>query len=113
MSKLSITKQHYEQELGIISYLELQKFFAKGVILRADEKLNIIDVAMTLHVDDAELIQDWINNKLLERASDHHAKAWLEQHSVFKAVTVAPWVLVQEVMVSKENCAQFQKENHQ
>lgn len=84
------------EECGPIDYLELQKFFAKGVILVVDRELDLIDVAEKIHVDDADCIGDWINAKLLVRAHDEHAKKWLNENAYFEAVTVAPWVLVQE-----------------
>ncbi len=110
------TQDHFEEELGVISHLDIQKHFAKGVVLLADNDLDIVQVAMAMHADDADQIQTWVEGEKLIRAHDEHAKAWVAARSVFKAVTVAPWVLVQEVSVSDADVIEFMKnkskENH-
>ncbi len=110
MSHELTPKQHFEQELGVISYLDLQKFFAKGVVLIADEKLDVVEVALAINEDAADKVQAWVDENMLTRANDDHAKAWVIEDSVFKAVTVAPWVLVQEVKVAEKDLNAFQKE---
>ncbi|MCX7545216.1 DUF2288 domain-containing protein [Marinicella gelatinilytica] len=97
MNETEDIRTRLNQERGPIDYLELQKFFAKGVILVVDPELDLIDVAEKIHADDADCISDWINAKLLTRAHDEHAKKWLKQNACFEAVTMAPWVVVQEI----------------
>jgi len=84
------------KERGPIDYLEVQKFFAKGVILVVDAQLDLVDVAEKIHADDTDCIEGWISAKLLVRAHDEHAKKWLDNNTRFEAVTMTPWVLVQE-----------------
>ena len=66
------------KERGPIDYLELQKFFAKGVILLVDAQLDLVDVAEKIHADDTDCIEDWISAKLVVRAHDEHARKWLD-----------------------------------
>ena len=113
MSHELTPRQHFEQELGVISYIDLQKFFAKGVVLIANENLDVIEVALAINEDAAQKVQAWVDGSKLTRANDEHAKAWVAEDSVFKAVTVAPWVLVQEVKVAEEALNAFQKEKGQ
>lgn len=89
-------RQQLAAELGVISYTELQKFFAKGVILVVDSSLDIIDVAIKIHCDDSACIEAWIHDKLLTRAHDEHARKWFRANARLQAVTVAPWVVVQD-----------------
>jgi hypothetical protein len=89
-------RERYEQEAANIAFVELQKHFAKGILISVDQSLDLIDVAMTMHRDDTRQIETWMSSQQLERAHDEHARKWLEEHTVFLAVTVAPWVLVQE-----------------
>lgn len=91
------TQQRFEKELAKISFQELQKFFAKGMMIIVSEQLDVIDVAMKLHRDDVKAIQQWIDEAKIVRAHDDHAKQWVENRVEFNAVTVAPWVLVQEM----------------
>lgn len=113
MSHEMTPKAHFEQELGVISYLDLQKFFAKGIVLMAVEPLDMIEVAVAINEDDTQQVQSWVDAQLLIRANDDHARAWVETDAVFKAVTVAPWVLVQEVHVDDNELQAFQKEKKQ
>jgi len=90
-------KQRFEKEVGPISFQELQKFFAKGMMIVVNAELNLVDVALKIHEDDVSVIQRWINEDKITRAHDEHAKHWVKHRSEFNAVTVAPWVLVQEM----------------
>ncbi len=90
------------KERGPIDYLEVQKFFAKGVILMVDAQLDLVDVAEKIHADDTDCIENWISAKLVVRAHDEHAKKWLDKNTRFEAVTMMPWLLVQEIDKSYE-----------
>ena len=90
------------KERGPIDYLEVQKFFAKGVILVVDAQLDLVDVAEKIHADDTDCIENWISAKLVVRAHDEHARKWLDNNTRFEAVTMMPWLLVQEIDNSYE-----------
>jgi len=84
------------EEQAEINYLEIQKFFAKGVILVVHKEVDLIDAAYKIYQDDADVIGEWMDSGRLVRAHDVHAKRWYAEKATLKAVTVAPWVLVQE-----------------
>ncbi len=90
-------RQHFEKELAEISFQELQKFFAKGMLIRVASHLDVVEVALQIHADNADQVQQWMDNQDIERAHDEHAKVWVEKRSLLMAVTVAPWVLVQDI----------------
>lgn len=91
------TRERFEREKAQIAFRELQKHFAKGIMIIISSELDMIDVAMKIHADDTRSIQQWMNENKITRAHDEHAKIWLEQDTEFMAVTAAPWVLVQEI----------------
>jgi hypothetical protein len=91
------TRERFESEMAQIAFRELQKHFAKGILIIVSSELDMVDVAMKLHADDTQSIQRWMDNDQLIRAHDEHAKVWLEHDTEFMAVTAAPWVLVQEL----------------
>lgn len=98
LTKVGLTpKQHFKKEMAEISFQELQKFFAKGLLIKVAKHLDMIDVATQVHADNADQIKQWMDSSDVERVHDEHAKAWIENRSVLMAVTVAPWVLVQEI----------------
>ena len=81
----------------MIAWLELQRHFARGVVLVADSALDFLDVATSLASDDVESTGAWTRKGLLHRATDEDARRWVEAQATFRAVVVAPWVLVQEL----------------
>ncbi len=90
-------KQCFTNELAEISFQELQKYFAKGILIKVADQLDIIDVALQIHADNTSQIQKWMDDQDIERVHDDHAQFWVNNRSVLKAVTVAPWVLVQNI----------------
>lgn len=84
-------------ETGKISWEELQRHFARGVVLVVDGELDLIEVAIKLSRDDKPQFEAWLNNKQLWRAQDEDARQWHEANTDFWSVVVAPWVLVQAI----------------
>ena len=81
----------------MLTWLELQRHFARGVVLVAESTLDFLDVATALVGDDVESTGAWTREGLLHRAMDDDARRWVEAQATFRAVVVAPWVLVQEL----------------
>ena len=90
-------EQKLNLETGRISWLELQRYFARGVIIIVQPPLDLIDIARLVASNHADQIAQLIEDERLTRASDEHARDWQDRHPLFWAVVVAPWVLVQEV----------------
>lgn len=95
-------RERFEQEMAPIAFMELQKHFAKGIIIHVSGDLDMIEVAIKLHEDDATAIKCWMDEEKIIRAHDEHAKKWLDDETILMAVTAAPWVLVQEIKVTGE-----------
>ena len=85
-----------EAECDVIPYAELQKFFAKGMLVTVDPSLNLVDVALNLAADDAAQLKQWAEAGLVQRAHDEHARSWHANNALLRAVTVTPWILVQD-----------------
>lgn len=90
-------QQHFEKELAKISFQELQKFFAKGLMIVVAKHLDMVEVALEIHADNTEQVKQWMDDQELKRADDEHAKVWVQNRSMLLAVTVAPWILVQDI----------------
>jgi hypothetical protein len=84
-------------ETGKITWPELQRYFARGVLIIVSPQLDLIDVARTLVDNDADAVENLIKSSHLTRANDDHALDWQARAPLFWAVVVAPWVLVQEI----------------
>ncbi len=83
-------------ETGVIEWSELVRHFARGVVIKVETGLDLIEVADCLAKDDTEQLQLWLENKSVSRASDDDARDWTAREPLFWCVVTAPWVLVQE-----------------
>jgi hypothetical protein len=85
-------------QTGKLVWAELARHFARGVVLRVDESLDLVEVAEKLVRDNSGSIENLYKEGLFRRASDDDAIRWQQDDPVFWAVVVAPWVLVQEIV---------------
>jgi hypothetical protein len=86
------------QDQGVIEWNELQRHFARGVLIVVATDLDLADIAARVADDDTASIAAWMAAGRLVRASDEHARRWTAAgEQSLRAVVVAPWVLVQEL----------------
>jgi len=89
-------KQQLNMETGRIVWPELQRHFARGVVIKVAPEMDLVEVAVKFVKDDKSAIETWLNSGSIARANDADAKRWAETTAVFWAIVVAPWVLIQE-----------------
>ncbi len=91
------TAQKLNLETARISWQELQKYYAQGLVIIVSQKLDLVQTA-ALFVDDRETeVSKLLNDAAVRKAADDDARQWNESGTNFWAVVVAPWVLVQVV----------------
>lgn len=90
------TRGQLAAETGLIGWRELQRPFARGVLVVVAPGLDLVEVAARMAEDDAAALRGWVDAGQVVRASDAHAERWEAAQQVFRAVVVAPWVLAQE-----------------
>ena len=83
-------------ETGRLSWAELERHFARGVVIKVDASLDLIEVAVSVSEDDKKQVEEWMNGGLMGHPSMGDARDWVERQPEFWAVVVAPWVLIQE-----------------
>ncbi len=88
-------------ESGVIAWPELQRHFARGVVVVVSPPLDLLEVAAAMAEDDAALLGGWMQSSRVLRATDEHARHWELAQADLRAVVVAPWVLVQELSPSE------------
>ena len=89
-------KADLNQQCGQLSWSELERHFARGAILKVTLELDLVDVAVVVTEDNRDTMAAWLEHGEVAPATDKDAKVWNEQNTLFRAVVVAPWVLVQE-----------------
>ena len=83
-------------ETGRLSWTELQRHFARGVVIKVAPGMDLVEVALGVARDDKTRIADWLATGRMGRASSEDAIDWHARDAVCWAVVTAPWVLVQE-----------------
>ena len=79
-----------------ISWQELEKHFARGVLVTVSPEMDLVEVAINMVRDNSGAIQDWMREGKVLRATDEHALAWSKPGAELWAAVAAPWVLVQQ-----------------
>jgi hypothetical protein len=90
-------------ETGKLVWPELERHFARGVVIKVDPSLDLIEVAVAVAEDDKHKVEAWMNSGEVAHPDMDDVKLWVEHQPDFWAVVVAPWVLVQEVAVASGN----------
>lgn len=92
-----ILRAKLNAETGKLAWWELERHFARGVLIKVAVDQDLVDVALALARDDRARVERLLAEGGMARASTADAQAWHTQGSMFWAVVTAPWVLVQEV----------------
>lgn len=93
---LELFRAQLNGETGKLAWKELERHFARGVVIQVARGLDLIEVAARIAQDDKESVAGWMNEGLIARASSEDALDWNQRQPTFWAVVVAPWVLAQE-----------------
>lgn len=90
-------------ETGKLRWQELERHFARGIVIKISAEMDLVDVAVHIVSNDKEAVERWMSEGKIARASIEDAKIWHANNTVFWAVVTAPWVLVQEVREFENN----------
>ena len=83
-------------ETGKVSWQELQPHFVRGVVIRVNQGMDLVNVALSLATDDKTAFEQWLCAGSVARVDEQQARDWAGRTPSFWAVVIAPWVLVQE-----------------
>ncbi len=89
-------------ETALMHWLDLQTFFAKGMVLHVDKSLDLIKTAVLFAEDMADDLAPQIENEMITHPSNDQARAWYEANIELWTVVVAPYILVQEQKVQEQ-----------
>jgi hypothetical protein len=92
-----ILRAKLNAETAKLAWRELERHFARGVVIKVAGDLDLVEVALSMARDDRAAIEGWLADGRIARASAEDAQTWHTEQSRFWAVVAAPWVLIQEV----------------
>ncbi len=96
-------KQELNNQTGKLTWPELERYFARGVVLTVKEGVDLVDVAICFVEYDAEAVERWKSADKLSQATIEDAQRWVASDPLFWGIVVAPWVLVQEISATQES----------
>ena len=79
-----------------IDWSEIERFFAKGQILRIAPSLDLVEVAFAMIRDRTEPVAAWRDAGDLDALDTDTARRWAGGDVTLWAVVTPPWILVQE-----------------
>jgi hypothetical protein len=83
-------------QTGRIAWQELERHFARGVVVWVASDLDLVEVAVSVVRDEKATIEEQVANGKLVQLTDDQASDWAGREAELWAVVAAPWVLVQE-----------------
>lgn len=97
MTDSDILRAKLNLETARLQWLELERHFARGDVIKVAHDLDLIEAAMHVAGNHAAIVEAWLADGRIARAEMPDAEDWHARKPVFWAVVVAPWVLVQEI----------------
>ncbi len=83
-------------ETASIEWKDLERFFAKGNLLRVSNNLDLVDAALEIANDNKTNIEIWMADNSLAGVSNEEASLWSKGETELWSVIVLPWILVQQ-----------------
>ena len=92
------TTAELNQQTARIAWPELERHFARGVVIQVAGDLDLVEVATCFANDDRAQVEQWIGAGRVQPMDAATARQWSTGEPDLWAVVVAPWVVVQERM---------------
>ena len=95
------TKEKLNQETAILSWKELEVYFAQGKLLTVDPSCDLIEVASKISDNDAKELEDLINKNLIQFATPNWINENCKAETQLWTVVIAPYIVSQLYSPSK------------
>ncbi len=86
-----------EKYAGEITWEYLKSHYEAGVLVYIDPVLSITEVGEAFTSDEAERVKEWRGKGDIVTPSAPHAEYWEKSGTVFRALVVSPFVLIQPI----------------
>ena len=89
------------QETGKLGWADVERHFARDVVVKIEAGLDLVEVAAVMVEDDKPSFIRWMETGQVARATLDDALRWQSAQAEFWAIVIAPWLLVQEIGVQQ------------
>jgi len=92
---MSDLKTQLEKDLATISWQEILPHAKRDAVVVIDQKLNILDVAEAIALDNSSQVNNWILNQLITKPSAQQLTIWNSDPKLaFTTAIVQPFVII-------------------
>lgn len=95
------TKEKLNQETALLTWKELEVYFAQGKLLTVDPSCDLIDVASKISDNDAKQLERLIEKNLIQFATPMWIKENCNDETQLWTVVIAPYIVSQLYTPSK------------
>lgn len=97
MSLRDATRLRLEETLGQVPYSDLAAHLKRDAVFVVHGTVSLVDCAVSVAMDDVELVKEWIDSGELRKPSRQERDAWPGcDGRLWWAVVVDPFVLIQD-----------------
>ncbi len=89
-------KEILNLETGKLAWSDLERFFARGIVVYVDKNQDLVEIGTALAKDQATKISELLGAKKIKKPENEQVILWHKKRQVFWVVVVAPWVVIQE-----------------
>lgn len=90
-------KARLNLETGKLSWQELERYFAKGILIHVSNDFDLLEIAAAIAEDQKEKIKKLLDSAQVSKPDIKQAEKWHVNETVFWTVVVVPWILIQEM----------------
>jgi hypothetical protein len=86
-----------EKDLNYAKWNNIKDGYNSSSIIILNNKLDIIEVATEMALDNEDKVDDWIEAKLITKPTDEQLEHWDDNIKLsFLNISISPYLLVQE-----------------
>lgn len=95
---MSDIKQRLQKDIASISWQEILPHAKRDAVFVIDERLDLLDVAEAIALDNASVVSNWIAEQLIAKPSNAQLAHWNSHpETQFTTAIVQPFVIIQLV----------------
>lgn len=90
-----MTLEELESQTLVAPYVDIEVHLKRGAVFLIDESLVLCEVGLAIAHDQRAQVEEWLNERLIVKASPLDLEQWRKQKQFFKILIVQPFVLAQ------------------
>jgi len=95
---MSNIKAQLREQLAEVGWQDLQPHAKRDALILVDENLDLVEVGYAIANDNAQVVQNWISEQLIQKPTNEQLSNWNGQpEQIFITIIVQPFVLISTI----------------